>query len=95
MDDLEKTTSSTHIEKSDGMIDDFDTVIDPVLEVRLVRKMDIRLLPIVTLIYLFAFIDRSNAGNARVLGRNILKTIHIYRALLMGIRHGRRSSAHR
>ncbi|KFY78895.1 hypothetical protein V498_09025, partial [Pseudogymnoascus sp. VKM F-4517 (FW-2822)] len=68
MDDLEKTTSSTHIEKSDGMIDDFDTVIDPVLEVRLVRKMDIRLLPIVTLIYLFAFIDRSNAGNARVLG---------------------------
>ena len=42
--------------------------IDPVLEARVRRKLDWRLMPILTLIYLFAFIDRSNAGNARVLG---------------------------
>ncbi|KIX09395.1 uncharacterized protein Z518_00474 [Rhinocladiella mackenziei CBS 650.93] len=42
--------------------------IDPVLDARVRRKLDYRLLPILTLIYLFAFIDRSNAGNARVLG---------------------------
>ncbi|RDL36438.1 uncharacterized protein BP5553_05790 [Venustampulla echinocandica] len=57
-----------HIEKASIHSFDYDEVIDPVIEARLVRKMDIRFLPIVTLIYLFAFIDRSNAGNARVLG---------------------------
>ncbi|KAK5044619.1 hypothetical protein LTR84_010633 [Exophiala bonariae] len=42
--------------------------IDPASEARVRRKLDWRLMPILTLIYLFAFIDRSNAGNARVLG---------------------------
>ncbi|KAL5341395.1 major facilitator superfamily domain-containing protein [Aspergillus crustosus] len=32
------------------------------------HKLDFRLLPVLTLVYLFAFIDRSNAGNAMVLG---------------------------
>jgi hypothetical protein len=36
------------------------------------RKLDLRLMPILTLVYLFAFIDRSNAGNARVLGAFVL-----------------------
>ncbi|KAJ7063960.1 major facilitator superfamily domain-containing protein [Mycena amicta] len=35
---------------------------------RLVRKLDMRLLPCLALAYILAFIDRANAGNARVSG---------------------------
>ncbi|KAI1932588.1 hypothetical protein LOZ58_003758 [Ophidiomyces ophidiicola] len=38
------------------------------LEAKLRRKFDFRILPIVTGIFLLAFIDRANAGNARILG---------------------------
>ncbi|EEP76377.1 predicted protein [Uncinocarpus reesii 1704] len=38
------------------------------LEARLRKKFDFRILPIVTGIFLLAFIDRANAGNARILG---------------------------
>lgn len=34
----------------------------------LVRKIDIRLLPGVTLLYLMSFLDRSNVANARIEG---------------------------
>ncbi|KAJ3910484.1 major facilitator superfamily domain-containing protein [Lentinula edodes] len=34
----------------------------------LVRKIDSRLLPILTLLYLLSFLDRTNIGNARILG---------------------------
>lgn len=44
------------------------TGTDPAVEKRIVRKYDLRIMPIVTLIYLLSFIDRSNAGNAKVLG---------------------------
>ncbi|THH00323.1 hypothetical protein EW145_g7104 [Phellinidium pouzarii] len=37
-------------------------------ERRLVRKLDMRILPIACLMYLFAFLDRSNLGNARLQG---------------------------
>ncbi|KIK51651.1 hypothetical protein GYMLUDRAFT_251865 [Collybiopsis luxurians FD-317 M1] len=36
-------------------------------EKRLVRKLDRRILPITSLLYLLAYLDRSNLGNARVL----------------------------
>ncbi|KAJ7648777.1 major facilitator superfamily domain-containing protein [Mycena polygramma] len=42
--------------------------VDPAAERRLVRKLDLRLLPCLALTYLLAFIDRTNAGNARVAG---------------------------
>ncbi|KAI9482734.1 MAG: major facilitator superfamily domain-containing protein [Benjaminiella poitrasii] len=42
--------------------------IDPKVEARIRRKLDCRILPMATLIYLMAFIDRSNMGNARNLG---------------------------
>jgi hypothetical protein len=32
------------------------------------RKLDYRLVPIWSLLYLFSFLDRSNVGNARVAG---------------------------
>ncbi|EER23741.1 hypothetical protein D8B26_001878 [Coccidioides posadasii str. Silveira] len=41
---------------------------DPALEAKLRRKFDLMILPIVTGIFLLAFIDRANAGNARILG---------------------------
>ncbi|GAN07195.1 major facilitator superfamily protein [Mucor ambiguus] len=42
--------------------------IDPKLEARIRRKLDMRVVPMATLIYLMAFIDRSNMGNAKNLG---------------------------
>ncbi|CAO2649961.1 Nn.00g012530.m01.CDS01 [Neocucurbitaria sp. VM-36] len=41
--------------------------IDTELEKRMVRKIDIRLLPITALIYLLCYLDRSNIGNAKIL----------------------------
>lgn len=40
--------------------------IDPQAEKRLLRKLDIRLLPLCTLMYLLNYIDRAAIGNARV-----------------------------
>lgn len=34
------------------------------------RKIDFHLLPMLTLLYLLAFIDRGNIGNARIAGMN-------------------------
>ncbi|KAK0617239.1 major facilitator superfamily domain-containing protein [Immersiella caudata] len=42
--------------------------IDPVLERRLRRKLDRRLITLVFAAYLFAFLDRSNIGNAQTAG---------------------------
>ncbi|KAI0313918.1 MFS general substrate transporter [Amylostereum chailletii] len=35
---------------------------------RIWRKLDVRLLPFIALLYLLAFLDRSNVGNARIAG---------------------------
>ncbi|KAF9463034.1 major facilitator superfamily domain-containing protein [Collybia nuda] len=35
---------------------------------KLLRKIDVRLLPILTLLYLLSFLDRTNIGNARIVG---------------------------
>ncbi|KAL1627218.1 hypothetical protein SLS56_006457 [Neofusicoccum ribis] len=37
---------------------------------RILRKVDFRLLPMLTLLYVLSFIDRSNIGNAKVAGMN-------------------------
>ncbi|KAJ7666034.1 MFS general substrate transporter [Mycena polygramma] len=42
--------------------------VDPEEERKLVRKLDGRILVILCLLYLSAFLDRSNIGNARLLG---------------------------
>ncbi|KAH7122798.1 major facilitator superfamily domain-containing protein [Dendryphion nanum] len=41
---------------------------DPVVERRLVRKVDLYIVPTVALLYMFCFIDRANIGNARLAG---------------------------
>lgn len=65
-------TDSTHsdIEGKMGMQDPKvdavqDYIIDEAAERRLVRKLDLRLLPLLALAYMLCYIDRSNAGNAR------------------------------
>lgn len=42
--------------------------IDPVAEKKLLRKIDLNLIPILWLLFLCAFIDRINIGNARIQG---------------------------
>ncbi|KAF4416428.1 MFS transporter [Fusarium acutatum] len=42
--------------------------IDEALESKLRWKMDLRILPTVTIIYLLCFIDRANIGNAKIAG---------------------------
>ncbi|KAL8809274.1 MAG: hypothetical protein Q9200_003564 [Gallowayella weberi] len=42
--------------------------IDPLLEKRALRKCDLRVLPFLSILYLFAFLDRVNIGNARIQG---------------------------
>jgi len=37
-------------------------------EATLLRKMDIRLIPVLALLYLMSFLDRGNIGNARLAG---------------------------
>ncbi|MCJ1474138.1 hypothetical protein MMC13_002796 [Lambiella insularis] len=41
---------------------------DPEAEKRVVRKLDFRVTPLVTALYLVSFLDRSNIGNARIAG---------------------------
>ncbi|KAF2147311.1 uncharacterized protein K452DRAFT_348077 [Aplosporella prunicola CBS 121167] len=48
--------------------------IDPVLEKRVVRKLDRHVLPLVMALYLLAFLDRSNIGNAKIAG--MVKDLH-------------------
>lgn len=42
--------------------------IDHVAEKKLVRKLDLHIIPFVMLLYLFSFLDRVNIGNARLYG---------------------------
>lgn len=41
---------------------------DPAAEARLLRKLDLRVLPVLWLLFLVCFIDRSNIGNAKIAG---------------------------
>jgi hypothetical protein len=42
--------------------------LDPVLERKVLWRLDILLVPILCILYLLAFLDRSNIGNARIAG---------------------------
>ncbi|KAI6782675.1 putative transporter -like protein [Emericellopsis cladophorae] len=48
--------------------DDIDNAIDPVAERKLIRKLDLWIVPPVMLLYLLSFLDRVNIGNARLYG---------------------------
>lgn len=49
--------------------------LDPHDEKRLVRKCDRHVIPILTILYLLAFLDRINIGNARL--QNLEKDLHM------------------
>ncbi|KAK0788114.1 hypothetical protein LTR75_012717, partial [Friedmanniomyces endolithicus] len=42
--------------------------VSPEEERRILKKVDFRLVPVLSLLYLVAFIDRSNIGNAKIAG---------------------------
>lgn len=44
------------------------TPIDPVLEKKLLRKLDFHVIPILWFLFLVSFFDRSNIGNAKIAG---------------------------
>ena len=53
--------------------DDLDfSMVD---EAKTLRKMDIRLLPMLALLYLLSFLDRGNIGNAKIQG--LTKDLHL------------------
>lgn len=73
------TVASDSIEKGSGdagniqpeAVDKWDSMSEheqKLFEKKLVRKLDLRLIPWVTLLYLFSFLDRSSIGNAKILG---------------------------
>ncbi|KAJ9616542.1 hypothetical protein H2200_000261 [Cladophialophora chaetospira] len=45
-----------------------EAVVEPEVEKRIIRKIDGRLLPILTALYTFALVDRTNIGVARISG---------------------------
>lgn len=55
-------------------------VVNPELERRVWWKLDLWILPVVTMFYLLSFLDRTNLGNARVAGlqRDLHLTNHQY-----------------
>lgn len=60
-------TQTQHVEKDSGHVEE-QPDFDPVLDSRVRRKCDRHIMPWLFLIWLWAFIDRSNIGNARIDG---------------------------
>lgn len=66
--------STSHTRKNDaqeGIVNetaDRNGGFDHIDEKKVLRKMDLHLLPMVTLLYLLSFLDRGNIGNANIEG---------------------------
>ncbi|KAJ3715352.1 major facilitator superfamily domain-containing protein [Lentinula raphanica] len=72
----ETTASTTNSESAEGSFDDVDRdgdTSDSVLDAQLVRRIDLRLLPILTLLYLLSFLDRiiGLATHSHVSGQDL------------------------
>lgn len=63
----EGSTSTTHIEKATDL-ESSHSSIDPHLSARITRRFDFHIIPWLFGIWLLAFIDRSNIGNAKIDG---------------------------
>ncbi|KAL4742864.1 major facilitator superfamily domain-containing protein [Aspergillus similis] len=70
--EVEKGDTPSHLEMisdlKSGSTTQIDLPMDSALERRVIRKCDLHVVPILTLLFLFAFLDRINIGNARLLG---------------------------
>ncbi|MCJ1438832.1 hypothetical protein MMC27_008222 [Xylographa pallens] len=49
--------------------------VDPAAEKKVVRKCDLHVMPMISLLYMLAFVDRINIGNARIQG--LEKSLHM------------------
>jgi len=63
--DAPPATNATGSNTSDSDVEILSGNVD---EKRLLRKLDLRLLPAVSILYLLSFLDRSNVANARIEG---------------------------
>jgi len=82
IDRIEKTmgverpaTSTSSMELSDHYGSERTTPIDKALEKKLLRKLDLRVVPILWCLFLVSFFDRSNIGNAKIAG--MTKALHM------------------
>jgi hypothetical protein len=68
--DIETVEQSHHGIISDTKLEDgdFQRHLDPVLDRQTLWRLDVLLVPLVCAMYLLAFLDRANIGNARVAG---------------------------
>ncbi|KAM0787531.1 hypothetical protein ACM66B_003602 [Microbotryomycetes sp. NB124-2] len=57
-----------HVEEAPGVFNRPAVVFSGKDEDRLYRKLDIRILPVLAVLYLLSFLDRGNIGNARLAG---------------------------
>ncbi|BEI84631.1 hypothetical protein CcaverHIS002_0500320 [Cutaneotrichosporon cavernicola] len=55
--------------------EEFLATFDEAKQKKMYRKIDVRLLPMLALLYLFAYIDRANIGNAKIEG--LLEDLHL------------------
>jgi hypothetical protein len=60
---------------SELMVEDSEIYIDPAAEAKVLRKCDLYLVPLLTVAFLSAYLDRSNIGNAATAG--LLTDIHM------------------
>ncbi|KAF1949275.1 pantothenate transporter liz1 [Byssothecium circinans] len=65
--DVEKDAAPAGVEEAGAALQ-MHTDVDPMLEARVRRKLDWNIIPLVSALYMFAFLDRSNIGNARIAG---------------------------
>ena len=75
---IEKPSIFTDTVSRDSTFEDLSLDSEPLnklAEKRLVRKCDLHVVPIISLLYMFAFMDRINIGNARIQG--LEKDLHM------------------
>ena len=70
--DVEKTTEYVHGEEG---LQQPHHHVHPDIEKRVIRKMDLRVVALVSALYVLAFLDRSNIGNAKIAGMS--KDLHL------------------
>lgn len=54
--------------KENSQDGDADLYIDPVAEKKLLRKLDWNIAPVLMILFLISYLDRSNIGNAAIAG---------------------------
>ncbi|KAI1850276.1 hypothetical protein JX265_002175 [Neoarthrinium moseri] len=64
----EKSTSPSLGPKAGSIHDGASQFVSPQARKSLTRKLDLRMIPIIMLLYLFSFLDRVNIGNAKLYG---------------------------